>query len=372
MYFASLIVLNVVSRKVRSILTAVAVAISIMTVVTMGVLTHSLRQSAIAVLRTGTADFSIAQEDVSDVIYSSIDERSVTELRSYSGVESVVGVLVAPFRLDEDHPFFLQLGVPPQELEAFGVHVVEGRAYEASAPDEAMLGFRAAREFNKHVGDHMLLDGDDFQIVGIYSTGQVFGDSAAMMPLVTLQARERKPGTATLAFVRTTPGTDIQALRNRIEQDYPELATVRTESDFGRVDRNLELLSAANTGVSGLALIIGAVTVLNMMVLTVFERTREFGVLRAIGWSRARVLFDVMGEALVVALSGAALGVAAGFVAIRFLEDTPTLRGLFYPDYTTDVFLRALLITFGMAGFGALYPAARAALLKPLTAIRHE
>ncbi len=372
MYFGALILHNVRTRKVRSILTGFAIAVSIMTVVTMGVLTHSLRETAVSILRTGTADFSVAQKDVSDVVYSAIDERDLEVIEADPDVEGTVGVLVAAFKMDEEHPFFLRIGIPPAQLEPFGVHLVAGRAYGATAPDEAMLGYRAAQELGKGIGDRIILGDDEYTIVGIYSTGQVFGDSASMLPLVTLQADERKPGTITIAFVRVRPGADIDALRARIEQALPQLATVRTESDFGRVDRNLELLSAANTGVSALALVIGAVTILNMMVLSVFERTREFGVLRAIGWSRRRVLAEVMGEAFIVTLAGAIVGIGAGFVLIGLLEDAPALKGLFSAQYSTDVFVRALLITFGMAASGALYPAARAALLRPITAIRHE
>lgn len=372
MHFIGLAAQNVYNRKVRAVLTGLAIAISITTVVTMGVLTHSLRQTAISVLRTGKADFSIAQKGVSDVIYSTMDEADIDYLESKSGVASAVGVLVAPVELDEDHPFFLQLGIEPEQLPDFGVEIVVGRAYEREAPDEVMIGYRTAREFDKTVGDTMDIDGRLFQVVGIYSTGQVFGDQAAMLPLPTLQARERKPGTITLAFVRVQPGTDIDALRAEIEAERPELATVKTESEFGRVDRNLELISAANVGVSVLALVIGAVTVMNTMMLTVFERTREFGVLRAIGWSKSRVLMIVMLEALVVSLAGAMAGTALGFLAIRGLQDVPDLVGVFQPQYPATVFLRALAITFGMAFFGALYPALRAALLVPLQAIRHE
>ncbi len=372
MYFVSLILHNVYSRKVRSLLTGFAIAVSIMTVVTMGVLTHSLRESAVAILRTGTADFSIAQADVTDVLYSSVDEKDLDEIRASPGILDAVGVLVAPFKLDADHPFFLRIGIAPGDLEPFGVHLLSGRLYGATAPNEIMLGYRASRDLNKGVGDHIAFNGDDYEIVGIYSTGQVFGDSASMLPLVTLQASERKPGSITLAFVHVKEGADINEVRKDIQARFPQLATVRSESDFGHVDRNLELLGAANTGVSALALVLGAVTVLDMMVLSVFERTREFGVLRAIGWSRIRVVSDVMGEALVVTLVGAGAGVGAGFGLIRFLQDTPALRGLFIPSLSADVFLRALLIAFGMAFFGAFYPALRAALLRPLTAIRHE
>ena len=95
MSFIGLIWRNVTSRKVRSSLTGVAVAIGIMTVVALGVLTHSLRQTAISVLRTGNADFTVAQKGVSDILYSAMDEREVESIRSYPGVDRAIGVLIA-------------------------------------------------------------------------------------------------------------------------------------------------------------------------------------------------------------------------------------------------------------------------------------
>jgi len=371
-YFLSLCLTNVLTRKVRAFLTGLAVAISIAVVITMGILTQSLRQTAISVLQTGKADFSVAQKGVSDVIYSSLDQGDLQRLQSYPGVASTVGVLVAPIKLDAGHPFFLQLGLDPGQLSNFGVEIVAGRAYTPTASNEVMLGYRTARDFHKTIGDSFVLGGNSYTVVGIYSTGQVFGDAAVMLPLATLQANERKPGTITLAFVRVKPGTDIEALRKQIEKDNPQLATVRTESDFGRVDRNLALIGAANVGVSALALVIGAVTVMNTMLLTVFERTREFGVLRAIGWTRWRVLLDVLTEALFVSLFGAAAGIGGAFVAVAVLARVPTFVGVFEPQYPASVFGRALAITFGMAIAGAFYPGLRAAFLKPLEAIRHE
>lgn len=372
MYFLALAAQNVYTRRARALLTGVAIAVSITTVVTMGVLTHSLRQTAISVLRTGQADFTVAQEGVSDIIYSALDEADVEYLRGLDGVRSAVGVLVAPEELDSDHPFFLQLGLEPEQMEAFGVQVVAGEAYAGDSTDEIMLGYRTAREFEKTIGDSFTIDDRTYRVVGIYSTGQVFGDQAVMLPLPALQAEERKPGTITLAFVVMAEGADIEAVRQQIETERPELATVRTESEFGRVDRNLELISAANIGVSALALVIGAVTVMNTMMLSVFERTREFGVLRAIGWSRGRVLTIVLSEAVIVSLFGALVGIGGGFLAVRLLEEVPDLVGVFVPEFTNTVFARALGIAFGMAFIGALYPALRAAFLVPLEAIRHE
>jgi putative ABC transport system permease protein len=372
MPFLELILLNVLTRKVRSTLTGAAVAIAILMVFALGVLTFSLRETAVSILRTGQADFTVGQKGVSDVIYSSMDQQDVDQISAYPQVESAVGVLIAISEVDKDHPFFLELGMEPDHLEEFGVQIVAGRAYNRDATDEIMLGFRAARDFHKSVNDTFTIDSNTYTIVGIFSTGQVFGDSASMLPLAPLQAYERKPGVVSLAFVRVKPGADIDSVRAQVENDNPQLTTVRTESEFGRIDRNLKLISAANVGASILALIIGAVGVMNTTTMSVFERTREFGVLRAVGWSRLRLLLMVLGEALVIALIGAAVGLAGGYVAVQALKREPDLVGVFQPSYPLDVFARSLGIAIGMAFIGGLYPAIRATLLRPIEALRHE
>lgn len=374
MYFPALVLRNVITRKVRALLTGMAIAVSIMTVVAMGVLTESLERTATSILQTGAADFTIAQKGVSDLLNSAIDEEQVARVSGYPGVTAVVGVLLAFDDLDADHPFFLQVGIEPGQLEAFGVTIIEGRPYERTAEDEILLGYRAASDLKKSVGDTLVIDGDPYRIVGLFSTGQVYGDSGSMLPLTYLQGREQKPGNVTLLFVQTRDKypAAIDVLRGQIEDEFPLLSTARTESEFGKLDRNLALISAADTGVTIMALVIGGVIVMNTMMMSVFERTREFGVLRALGWSRLRVLADVVGEAIVIALIGAGLGVGLGFVALRALGEAPELVGVLHVHYSRGVFARALGLAIGMAIVGGLYPAMRAALIRPMEALRHE
>jgi putative ABC transport system permease protein len=275
-------------------------------------------------------------------------------------------------RLDADHPFFLEIGIEPEAEPEYGVTVVGGRSYTRTATDEIMLGYLAARGLGLHVGDRMKIEERTFRIVGLYSTGVDIGDFGAMLPLVEAQAWHRRPDIVTLAFVRAQPGTDIKRLRSVIEREHPQLATVRSESEFGRVDRNLVLISAANVGGSALALFFGAAVVMNTSLLSFFERIREFGVLRAIGWSSWRILLLVLGEALVVSLVGAAVGLGAGAALVAALSRLDELRGVFHPSFTTEIFGRALAFAFGMALLGSLYPALRAARLSPLKAMRRE
>ncbi|HTZ44440.1 MAG TPA: ABC transporter permease [Jatrophihabitans sp.] len=370
--FAGLVAHNVGVKKLRLALTSLAVAIGVLAVVTLSVVTHSLRSSELAIMQTGTADFTIAQKGVSDLLNSSIDQATLARIAAEPQIATATGVLIGTTRLNADNPQFLEIGIDPAELADFGVTVVAGRPFTAIAPGELMLGYRAASNLGKRVGDQVRLDQNEYTIVGLYSTGQALGDSGAMLPLVPFQAYQRQEGLLTLIFVRVRAGTDLGTLRARIERDYPQLVTVRTASDFGRADRSLALIDAAERGSDILAILVGAVIVMTAMTITFIERTREFGVLAAIGWSQRRIMGMVISEALCIGLIGAAGGVVLSFAATQIIGQLPSLVGILNPTYTSDAFWRALYTAGLMSLLGGLYPAARAARLAPIEALRRE
>ena len=158
----------------------------------------------------------------------------------------------------------------------------------------------------------------------------------------------------------------------RIDYDQPELTTIRTATQFGRADQNLVYLQAAVNGSTVLAILIGAVIVGNTMLLSLFERTREFGLLRAIGWTRRRTVALLLGESLLLALSAPPSASALSFVVAAGSPTFPRSR-----ESCTRTSPRApsgglcsppLVMTL----IGALYPTTRAALLSPLKALSYE
>ncbi len=372
MTFFDLVIRNLWSKKARSIGLAFAVAIAVMTVVTLDVTSSSLEQSAAALVSVGKADFTVAQKGAADTLSSTIDEQELARLRQTPGVGRVVGVLLETERISADYPVFIEIGIDPADLTAFGVRVVAGTAYSATAAHEVMLGWRAAANLGLRVGDTFHANGTSNTVTGIYSTGNAFGDAGAMFPLPAIQGYNRVPGIVTLAFVKVTPGASISAVTARITYNQPQLTTIRTAQQFGRADRNLVYLHAAVTGSTVLAILIGAVIIGNTMLLSLFERTREFGLLRAVGWTRRRTVALLLGESLLLALAGAALGVALSFAVATVLENLPALKGVLNPVFTTDAFWRALFTALAMTLIGALYPTTRAALLSPLKALSYE
>jgi putative ABC transport system permease protein len=370
--FASLVLINVTTKKLRLALTALAIAIGVVTVVSLGVLTHSLETSDLTIMQMGRADFTISQKGVSDVLSSSINQSTLEQIAAYPHVAKATGVLLSMVKYNADNPLFLEIGLQPSDLDAFGVTVVAGQPYSATATNQIMLGWRAAANLHVGVGSPLHLDGLDFRVVGLFSTGQAQGDSGAMFPLAELQTMKRQSQQVTLVFVRATPGTNVAALQSKIDQENPQLVTVRTVAQFGRADRSLALIRAADRGSAVLAVIIGAVVVMSALSMTLVERFREFGVLAAIGWARLRVLAMIMCEALAMGLLGAAMGSGLSVLAVWAINHLPALRGVLHPEFTAGNFASALVTAAAMSVLGGLYPAFRASRTAPLEALRHE
>ena len=111
---------------------------------------------------------------------------------------------------------------------------------------------------------------------------------------------------------------------------------------------------------------------MNTMIMSVFERTREIGILRAVGWRGSRILRMVLLESLFLCLIASVIGTLIGVLASRAVLRVPAVASFLTPAYSADVFLRALLVGVVVAVAGALYPAFRAVRLSPLEALRHE
>jgi putative ABC transport system permease protein len=111
---------------------------------------------------------------------------------------------------------------------------------------------------------------------------------------------------------------------------------------------------------------------MNTMIMSVFERTREIGILRAVGWRGSRVVRLVIGESLTLCVVAAVVGILFGIGATRLVTLVPAIGSVLEPAYPPDLFVRGAVIAVGVALVGALYPAIRAVRLSPMEALRHE
>ena len=222
---------------------------------------------------------------------------------------------------------------------------------------------------------------ESFDVVGVYRSFDIFENGGAVVPLATLQGLMARPGSVTGFTVELEPTEDKEALadavRGRIEaladgQGKPYGITAQPTRDY--VDGTIYIRMANGMAwiTSGIALIIGSISILNTMIMAVMERTREIGILRAVGWMRARVLGMVLGEALLLSLTGAAVGIGAAMLVVGWLAGVPQTSGFVGGGLASVVIAEGLGLTLLMALIGGVGPAYRAAGLQPTEALRHE
>jgi putative ABC transport system permease protein len=368
---STLVLRNLLRQRVRTLLTTLGIAIGVATVVALGAITSGLERTSGVFVRAGGADFMVAQKGASDLSFSAVAVAEWRAIEARSDVKRATGFLLEVADVGSN-PFFLVFGYDPADLSAEPLDLVAGRLARPGATAEALLGVGAARELDAGVGQRVVLDGKSFVVVGIYRTGERWRDAGAVIPLVTAQLLSSKTDVVTAIHVAVRPGIDPHRVAVAIEDGHPQLAVLESSGDYGEVDQGFEILAAVNLAISVLAVGIGAIGVMNTMIMSVFERTREIGIFRAVGWRGSRIIRMVLVESIALCLLAALLGVGLGVAASRAVLLVPSISALLVPAYPPDVFLRAALVGVAVALVGALYPAIRAVRLSPMVALRHE
>ena len=121
-----------------------------------------------------------------------------------------------------------------------------------------------------------------------------------------------------------------------------------------------------------LSMVVGLASVMNTMLMSVFERTVEIGVLRAIGWKAARIRRMILLEATLLGISGGVLGVLFGFLVRQLLYLFPAISGTIRVEIGLEAIVFTLLFSTVVGALSGLYPAIRASRMKPTVAFRHQ
>jgi putative ABC transport system permease protein len=237
----------------------------------------------------------------------------------------------------------------------------------------AVLGRILAAKLGKNVGDSIeIYEGERFRIVGIYDGGNIFDNGAMIVPLGELQRMLDQPGQVTAFNVSIDHATDaatvaeVVAAINAVDTGLSAMAT----ENYVATDTKIQIANAMAWSVSAIALVIGAIGMLNTMIISVFERTNEIGILRAIGWRRSRIVRMVLMESSLLSLAGGVIGTLLALAMTGVLSCAPSTAGLVKGTVAAPVMVQGIVIAILIGILGATYPAYRAARLTPSVALR--
>lgn len=303
-----------------------------------------------------------------DSDFSAIDERVGARIAARPDVKAVSGIIMSGVSTPEN-PMLLIFGYHPRELAIRHFRIQEGRSLEGSR--EAIVGRKLADEMGLQVGDTLRLMDSNFRVVGIFQTGLAYEDVAVVIGLREAQALLGKPRQVMMYGITLHDPRQAERVRDELEAVFPEV-DFALSSDATEAMSDYAVLQEMVGQISFLAIFIGAVGMLNTMLMSVLERTREIGVLRAVGWRRRRVLGMILRESLVLGALGGICGILLGLGIGKLVELAPSVWGALKPLYTPQLLVQAVIVGMLAGIVGGLYPAWRATRLSPVEALRYE
>lgn len=362
----NMIAANLRSRPTRTLISIFAVSLGVILMLIIGGITTGTLNDYLGRTMGVGADF-ILQPSGSTVFYAfssaALPVKLAEKLREVAGVSAAAPVLSKFSSAD----FGLIFGV---DLESYNLlpgrlHILQGQA--SLSGREVIVDELFAKSHNLKPGMPLTVLGNEFTVSGICRSGAVV---RMFVSLRTLQELNATPDKATIIFVKASPGADVEEVYSALRSRYPELTLIRaSDPQMLLADTRMPGLQEFRITVVVISMLISFMVILLAMYTTIFERTREIGILKSLGASRGFIVAIILKESVMISGLGVVLGTLASALVKEAITQTfPTLQ----ISMTMAEIIRGCVLGVAGGTLGALYPAYKAARMDPVKALSFE
>lgn len=363
----NLVLANITHRPMRTVVSVLGTAVGVLLIVFTVGLAHGMlhehgRRDAsinaeIMVRASGTIGLGGNDPWVLPVVHAK-------DLAALPGVRAAVPIGQVLDKADGGFAMRFLDGIPFDEYAALS-HIQIREGVKLTGGDQIIVDAVWIRERKAHLGSTLQLFERPFTVVGIYEPS---GGARVKMPLSTMQEQNSSAGHATSILVGCLDPNQQDAIAGQIKAKYPDDQLIMTRDLPELYASGVPALNVFLKVVIGVAASISMLVILLAMYTTVTERTRQIGVLKSLGMSKAKIAWVIEQEAIVVSVLGVVTGILFTLAASFAIRRVTTLR------VELELFWIAIAFLVGIGGgtIGALYPAIRAARQDAVEALGYE
>ena len=371
--FLAIVLKNLRQRPARSLLTISGLAVGVGAVVALTSVSWGFENAWVRLYTVRGADLIVTRTGSLSPVAPTFPRDEVRDLEALPGVAQSSGMLNDVTSLGE-LPIVLLVGWESHTFIWDHLRLVSGRWPASDAEPVVVLGSLATEILNLTVGSDVQIGRRTFTVCGVFQSGSLAENGSVVMTLPQLQRVTHQEGRVNFINLKLTPDLTAEQRNNvraAVAARWPgfKAFTAGQAAEQSAAIRGVKAMSWATTTI---AIVIGALGVMNTMMMSVSERTREIGLLLAVGWRRRRIVGLILHEAVVLSIAGGLIGWVGGIAAVKLLERTPLLRGKIAGEIGWPLFALALGMAVPLGVAGGAYPAIRGARLRPAQALRHE